>query len=484
MFRYDLLELRQEGQKTKLRLTILIIFGFILSFLIVFLLPFYLSAKDYLSYSEYISRIYGEINTPKTIVLVTLNCVFLVLAIFVMRRIYDTAQYSIRTRIILLIIWFLAIFIWLLVFVLFMPQHVAFDLYSYGDVKPPKEPERYIHFLGLGDIQEFGNGDNRYERSKASVKNVKRVIENFKHPDSLQGLITVGDCTQTGEDGRSFNPNYLADYESRFGLGTYNSIPIQVYECTGNHDWDCTEEIYPRMKVNYANFENPTVKMIKRRNKHRYGITASDDFGNYEWQWKTKNGQYNFIGIALNIGVTNEKLLSGQPKNSINFLKQRVQVHNSPNDRFFILTHYYNDSDEKNIQDCFGNKINQLKAIFIGHMHLGFLGRLDRSQSQGNNVFILPSPTESNGNVALFSYDTVEDRLFTFDITSSYTNEKIRNLGPRSVSTLQIQQALNNRKFPSQMSQSQMSQSQINQSIPVIDTQNLVQKDGSLYLKK
>lgn len=60
----------------------------------------------------------------------------------------------------------------------------------------------------------------------------------------------------------------------------------------------------------------------------------------------------------------------------------------------------------------------------------------------------------------------------------------IRNLDPRSVSTLQIQQALNNGKFPSQMSQSQMSQSQINQSIPVIDTQNLVQKDGSLYLKK
>ena len=469
---YSLLELSQSHRKIEKYLSILLTIAFIASFLIAFLLPYFICSKEYLTYSEYLSRVYDGINRPKTITLIVLNCIVYALGLFTLYKTYNNTRFNTRTRIFLLVIWFLFMFGWLLTFVLFMPQHAAWGLYSYGVVQAPKQPEQYIHFLGLGDIQEFGNGaNNRYEKSKTSVQNVRRIIEHFEHPDALQGLITVGDCTQTGEDGRSFNPNYLADYEARFGLGTHGSVPIQVYECTGNHDWDCTEEIYPRMKLNYAKFENPTVKMIKRRNKFRHGITATDEYGNYEWQWKTKQGKYNFIGIALNIGVTNDKLLSGQPVNSINFLKQRIQVHNSPNDRFFILTHWYDDkNDYKFILECFGDKFNQLKAIFIGHLHVSNLGRLLVRSDLMDKVLILPSPIEGD-NVALFSYDTINDKLLYFNFL---TNEQIQKFNPnvssipsRSVRISKGAQALN--------------QNQMNHILD-INPKQLIERDGSLYL--
>lgn len=475
MKEYNLLDLHQNQRRIEKILSIVLIIAFVASFLIAFLVPYYLNVKDYLTYSEYLSRVYGGMNKPKTIVLIVLHCVICGVGIFVLYKIYNSTRFNTRTRMGLLVGWFLLMFIWLLIFVLFMPQHAAWGLYSYGDVKTPNPPERYIHFLGLGDIQEFGNGDdNRYEKSKASVKNIHRIVEHFKHSDSLQGLITVGDCTQTGEDGRSFNPNYLADYEARFGLGTHETIPLQVYECTGNHDWDCTEEIYPRMKYNYAKFENPTVKMIKRRNKYRHGITASDDYGNYEWTWTSKNGKYNFIGIALNIGVTNEKLLSGQPVNSIEFLKQRVQAHQSPNDRFFIVTHYYENVDDKNIQECFGDKLNQLKAIFVGHLHAQSLSRLAVKRE---NVFVLPSPIEAD-NVALFSYDTINDKLLSLNITSFISDDMIRQFNPDSYSIPDPSRAV---KVSSAAGMRALNQTRMDQ-VPIIDSKYAVERDGSLYL--
>jgi len=237
----------------------------------------------------------------------------------------------------------------------------------------------------------------------------------------IQGFLVAGDCTQTGEDGRMYNPNYLADYEHTYGLGTFESLPVQVYECTGNHDWDASEEIYPRMKGNYAYRNNPTVEMINRRNKNRYGITAQDGHGNYEWTWKTfGSGPYTFVGIALNVKIHTgdfEGLSHDHSSHSIEFLTQRVQVNTDPNIRFFILTHWISEKDISEINRVFGTRVSQIKAIFIGHAHVEKLFQFPATFLNTTfPIYILSSPDAGN-DMAFFIYDTVSDALYPYNIT-------------------------------------------------------------------
>lgn len=396
----------------------LILYAYVVFFIaciaIVFVVPYAIDPIKYLSYKEWFLRVYGTINTPKTITFMTIY-----VSIFITIFILGTFS-KIQNKILYMSI---SIFVIVsVIFLLLMPQHTALELYSYGDVKPPSKPDRFINFLFIGDIQEVGAGANRYERSMPQYNNLKRIIKEFPkyNQDQLQGLLTPGDCTQSGEDGRLYSNNYLADYEARWGLGTFNSLPIQVYECTGNHDWDASEEIWPRHRL-YKNFQNPTVKMINRRNKYRYGITASDGYGNYEFIWSAKNEKYRLIFFVLNVHISNNKLLSGHPDNSINFLKDRLAQSVYKTDRYIVMTHFIDDSkpeDWETIKNIFGDKLYKVKAFLYGHWHA--------SKLENNDIFFIgPSLDGDTDIVALFSYDTIEDKLVTFELKTDTPIPKI-----------------------------------------------------------
>lgn len=386
---------------------------------IVLMVPWWKTDSEYIpTFGVYWTKQYGSLNRIKTTVFLALHtAIFLVAAALCYKRFYKFAV--------------ALLLMWCFIFMYYAPQQGAWNMVDYGDVRAPSAPARYIRFLALGDPQEFGNGDNRYANNRKAVELIRKHLQSFTDEDRPMGLLIPGDCTQTGEDGRYFTPNYLGDYEQRYALGTWESVPIQVYECTGNHDWDTYQHIYPRMALYFG--EPPAVKMIRKRNQLRYGVSAQDDYGNYEWIWEAANGK-RLIFLAINVWPSRSNLLSGEPDHSLDFLHSRLTYHDRDDARFILMTHYLPNPAAYQLTggvqtpdfmyantlrgtpceallDIFGTRLHQLKACIIGHFHLSHTREM--TNEDGIRIFIVPAPAQErwNGAFGQFTYDTETDEL-------------------------------------------------------------------------
>ena len=88
-----------------------------------------------------------------------------------------------------------------------------------------------------------------------------------------------------------------------------------------------------------------------------------------------------------------------------------------------------------------------------------------------DKVLILPSPIEGD-NVALFSYDTINDKLLYFNFL---TNEQIQKFNPNAYSSIPSR-SVRISKGAQALNQNQMNH------ILDINPKQLIERDGSLYL--
>ena len=253
----------------------------------------------------------------------------------------------------------------------------------------------------------------------------------------LMGCLIPGDCTQTGQDGRLFTNNYLADYELKYGLGDMSDLKVPVYECTGNHDWDTMMETNVTDKLYFKTCA--AVNMINRRNDHRK-ILLQDKEGNYMWKFN----QLYMIAVNCWPAPENTRLLSGEPKGSLKFL-QKALNELSMDDRFIILMHHipipftsapYNiykppdfyitnptlmNTPCKQLLMILGTKKNNLLAVVLGHLHL-----IDAwTTVTGDNIHVIIPPAPANpeytGSFVMFSYDDSNKTLSALEIQNDGT---------------------------------------------------------------
>lgn len=296
-------------------------------------------------------------------------------------------------------------------------------------------PERFINFLFLGDPQCFGgyrgkhnqHKTSRYENNQLAVRSVNSFLSDHyprnEYADGdVLGLLIPGDCTQTGEDGRYLTPNYLGDYLAHYH-NKETGVQLPVYECTGNHDWDAVEKVYAR---HFMYSSTPSiVPHIKRTNKLKE-IDAEDDYGNYQWTWKTMNGE-KLVIVALNVSVGEQNILSGQPKNSKTFLLK--QLRSIPRgQKFIILTHWIEDKplhenpDARFLLDELQGREDDLLAIFIGHVHVKSLKTLMLTPTLPMHVGPSPANPEYDGSVVHCVYDSQTKQLLVRDTGGSMDN--------------------------------------------------------------
>ena len=391
---------------------LLISFLLIIQFLFVLFLPYAVADKIWMSLSESLRLRYGGMNGPKT---ATFVFVFLFLAsIYYVVYLYFENKYTIVSIVIIYIITSMLFFT-------YIPQHAAFDLVNYGGVKKPqnKKDDEYISFIGLGDIQLFSDMPERTKYSDYDINTINKFIDTYytkmdgKNGD-IMGVVTPGDCTQTGQDGRLFTHNELGMYETRYGLGGKNSVlKVPVYECNGNHDYDVayTHKHSYKGKV-------PSVLMINRKNKYR-SIKSQDKKGNYWWNW----GELNII--ALNVWPSNKNLLYGKPDGSLDFLKNTIPKIPT-GEKFMILTHYVPNANGWDQEDFWKSdtligtpcepllsiikdRKQDLVGIMIGHIHRNTWRRIN---ADGIQIIILPSPLNSSEFALLrFNKKTKELRV-------------------------------------------------------------------------
>jgi hypothetical protein len=237
----------------------------------------------------------------------------------------------------------------------------------------------------------------------------------------IMGVLTPGDCTQTGQDGRLFSHNELGVYETHYNLGGNNSLKLPVYECNGNHDYD----VKGRFLFGGGNI--PSVQMINRKNKFR-SIVDHDKKGNYRWIWD----DVHFI--ALNVWPSNQKLLNGVPDGSMDFLKKSM-MQIPWGEKFFILTHYvpnvlgwnqedfyYSDTLKgtpcEPLLDIIRNREKDLIAIMIGHIHSPSTWR--RVNKDGIQIILLPSPVLSDtGTFAFLKYHKESNIIHVSEVNDS-----------------------------------------------------------------
>jgi hypothetical protein len=392
---------------------------------------------EYLSLYESLSKSFGKMQYEKTILFIIIHTVIYLSAIFLL--------YYFKINLILI---FGFLFIWTLFLIYYFPMHAPFDIITYGDIYQQKNTSdnKYVCFIGLGDPQEFGNipvnnysnftsgmsekelldlnklNNNRYDANLLVVDNINKFKNNtytklFDYNDvgDIIGVLNVGDCTQTGEDGRYIlSYNFLGDYEEKYGIGNNSLLQLPVYECTGNHDFDCVEKINLRMLLYYG---NPTINMINRKNKLRNNIFMQDYKGNYSWKCD------NLYFVALNIHVSNKKILSGNPIGSIDFLKEFINK--IGDNKFVILTHYIQlsktliNTDNEELISILGDKIKNLIVILIGHIHSNESEYFINSHNI--KIIICPSPASDNysGVFTFFKYNKLNSELEVYDVHNS-----------------------------------------------------------------
>lgn len=402
---------------------IIIIIMFVIQTCLLLFLPYFVADRIWLTLGQSLHTRYGGINTPKTI------CLFVVQSIATISCIiaYLLSQhiYVIVSIVIVYVVTSIFLFIYL-------PKHAAFDLVNYGNVKQPRTyfENEYVTFVGVGDIQLFSDMKERLTNSDVVIRNINTFIDtvfpNLQGKNGeIMGLITPGDCTQTGQDGRLFTHNELGVYETRFNLGGIGPLKIPVYECNGNHDYD--------VKGSFIfQGDTPSVQMINRKNKYR-SIVDHDKKGNYRWVW---DGVHF---IALNVWPSNQKLLNGVPDGSMDFLKKSM-LQIPWGEKFAILTHYvpnvlgwdqedfyYSDTFKgtpcETLLDITSNRQKDLIAIFIGHIHTPSTWM--RINKDGIQIILLPSPVLSEvGTFAFFKYHKASNTIHVSEVYTD-TNGKL-----------------------------------------------------------
>ena len=408
--------------------SILIVCLFLSSSTLCVILPYFLSERDNITFGMSIVDTYWLINKLKTYVFVVLHITASAITIFIIQK--GTTFFK-STSIILLVLWTLCL-------MYFIPQNAAWNLVDYGKPYTPltHQDNTIITFLGIGDTQVFDDFYNRDFNNKLAIANINKfasiVYPLIQQNDTLNiysdimGLLIPGDTTQTGEDGRAFTKIYVGDYERMYGLGDNSLLRMPAYECLGNHDFDAYNKIYPRHQIYFG--EPPATIMIKRRNKHRRHVIASDSNGNYYWKW----GSLTVIAITYwpNMHSTNLHM-----NDSFEFVSN-VLSRMPPNSKYIIMTHYIPNplgtptdiqfphattlkgTECEFLLNILGNRKSDLLAIVIGHLHLRKM--YDEVNSDGIRIVIPPSPAnpDYDGAFVMFKYHTINETLHVVEMTS------------------------------------------------------------------
>lgn len=396
----------------------LIIIMFVVQGILAFFLPYLIADKSYMKLSESLAVRFGGMNKPKTIVLLIVQIFSLLLCVGV----------YIFSRNILSTLFIIAVYITVtLILFAYLPRHAAFDLVDYGRTVRPKTSASsdYVSFVGLGDIQFFSDIKERVYNNHLAIKNIHKFMDTYYNRmlgnnGQIMGLITPGDCTQTGQDGRFFTHNEVGFYETRYGLGGKSMLKLPVYECNGNHDYD----VVRNNNIVYRKTP-PSVQMINRKNKHR-AIKGQDRKGNYWWVWD----ELNFI--AINVWPSTDNLLNGKPDGSLEFLRKTIpQI--PAGQKFILMTHYVPNVSGWDKKDFFYSdtlvgtpcepllsiirgREQDLVAIVIGHIHNYNTWR--RINKDGIQIVILPSPAVQPyaANFALFRYNKKTHELLISEV--------------------------------------------------------------------
>lgn len=469
---------------SKLLITNLILIIQIL--LIVFILP--LNTKSFNdTYLQQLSFFYGSINYLKIPIITSFVFVINLIMIFINYKINNITNItSNKTRInnTIYIVFFL--FLSLSLFVI-LPSHCPLKTCFY---KNPKNinlnNNKYVNFFGLGDIQNLhhviqsknetdNKWHNRIYATELYIESINKFIEKIKNNDTsnmnialneedkklfydiikenIQGVINVGDCTQTGDNnGGLIGKNGIGAYEYAFNNNPEDNglLKIPSFEVLGNHDYDSENLSFKKEGLlgfikKFLLFEgNPMINMQLRRNKKRRFLVDKDNYGNYALQMDELHL------IFINNWASKEKLLNGDSTGSIEFLENYLKQNSSK--KWLLVTHYMprvkksfdeiieNESGSKRYLKDFGNIYEKYKdnclGVIYGHVHTNVMNHFKNNGLQHYNV---PGPASylsttvetresinmKNIEIPLFSYVKSTKKLEKFKINIKKINNNL-----------------------------------------------------------
>ena len=335
-----------------------IISNFLLSttfFVLIFVYP--LCTKSFNdTYIQQVNFFYASINYLKAPFILMIS----ICAKLIIDQIDNTYIFSLLNLVLILLL------------ILFLPSHCPFNFCFY---QPGLSYDfNYINFFGIGDIQNMhftGNTNwkwhNRIQATEFYIKAINQFTEDAKfidikseHKDIFKeamkdhflGVISVGDCTQSGNNIGRFSKNDIGAYEYAFNNNPEDKgmLKIPSFEVLGNHDYYENNDYFDFIKNLFLFEGNPFTNMQLRRNQKRKFIKRSDKYGNYSLDIK------DLHIIFINVWPSHEKLLNGNPNGSLEFLQQDLKHNNNKN--WILVTHYMprvkNSFDE--IIDIHGKK--------------------------------------------------------------------------------------------------------------------------------
>jgi hypothetical protein len=330
-----------------------------------------------------------------------------------------------------------------------LPSHCPIGLCYYTNpIDTDLSNIKYSNFFGLGDIQNLHHvhqstnptdlkWHNRVYATELYIESINKFTEKIKNKDltninieslseenkilflniikeNILGVISVGDCTQIGNNiGSLTGKNDVGAYEYAFNNnpGDNGLLNIPSFEVLGNHDYDSDFLLeknngFIAMAKYYLLFEgNPLVNMQLRRNKKRQFITNKDKYGNYALDL----GDLHVIFI--NVWPSRERLLSGDPTGSLEFLENDLKQNS--NKSWIFATHYmptvhssFDELIEKNNKPMkyleeFGKIYQKYKdnclGVIYGHNHVRKMRSFDNIGLQHYNV---PGPASYLSNIA------------------------------------------------------------------------------------
>ena len=417
----------------------------------VFIAPLNTNSFDN-SYIQKLKIYFGSINIIKAPIIILCTTVISMLTTFLYTNTLNFKKTMTTIYVMIYIIMYVTISF-------NITKNCGLDLCWYSNPKSENLTEKdTVNFFAIGDIQNNHNatagGDGWGKRIKGTgiyIKAVNELSDKFKNNNTTNfnlsdlkdedkeifskvfnnkiiGLINPGDCVQFGSaDGRLHKDNSIGAYEYAFNNNPEDGglLNIPSYECLGNHDHDLDVNIAE--KILYLDGRNPMVDMQKRRNKYRRHIVNKDGYGNYSCDW----GKLHMIFI--NIWPSDEKLLTGDPAGSLDFLKRDLRIHGHK--KWMIVTHYIPiiddfsqnytawDIKDKPALSKFGEIYEQYKETSLGGLcgHEHRLSGKYKTTPNGFKHHILPGPAEFSTSptniieVPLFSFNqkTQENVLFT-----------------------------------------------------------------------